>query len=296
LRRAIEKSRNVVTIRLAQEIGMDTIVDHAYRMGEIDKIPDFKPLSMAIGALETTLLRETNAYAIFVNGGKKIEPTLIDRVQDRFGKTIDKHDRRVCSACAADEWNGEGPPVLPDLREQVLDPRTAFQIVNIMTGVVLRGTGYVVHTVGKPLAGKTGTTNDERDAWFVGFSPDLAVGVYVGYDTPRTLGRRGTGGLVAAPVFRDFMQAVIGDKPAIPFRTPPGITLVRVRLEDGRPAGPNEPYILEAFKAGTEPTGEASSVLQGQPLTAEDLQPDASISGVTDPHDTHINSGTGGLY
>jgi penicillin-binding protein 1A len=297
LRRAIEKSLNLVTIRLAQEIGMDRIVNYAYRMGEITKIPKFKPLSMAIGALETTLLHETTAYCTFVNGGKKVEATLIDRIQNRYGKTIYKHDKRKCTACNAPEWTGQAPPVLPDDRPQVLDPRTAFQIVNMMTGVVQRGTGYVVHTVGKPLAGKTGTTNDERDAWFVGFSPDLAVGVYVGYDTPRSLGRRGTGGLVAAPVFRDFMQAVIGDKPAIPFRIPPGITMVRVRPSDGQPAGPGERSILEAFKTGTEPTGQTQPVLNGEPLTMQDLQqPDTSISGVVDPSNTHIGAGTGGLY
>lgn len=296
LRRGIERSRNVMTVRLAQEVGMDLITDYAYRFGIIDEIPNFKPLSMAIGAMETTLLRMTNAYSILVNGGKKVTPTLIDRVQDRFGKTIYRHDERMCSSCNAIKWDGEGAPVLPDTREQTIDPRTAFQMVSILEGVVLRGTGRSVKAVGKPLGGKTGTTNEERDAWFVGFSPDLAVGVFVGHDTPRPMGRRGTGGGVAAPIFRDFMQAVIGDKPGIPFRTPPGIRLVRVRLEDGQPARPGESFIVEAFKIGTEPTGESSNVIQGQPMTMGEIQPNNSISGRPSAGNSNIESGTGGLY
>ncbi|HXZ67407.1 MAG TPA: transglycosylase domain-containing protein, partial [Alphaproteobacteria bacterium] len=134
LRRAIEKSRNVVTIRLAQEIGMDTVVDYVHRFGIIKKVPDFKPLSMAIGAVETTLIRLLSAYCTLDNGGKKIDATLIDRVQDRFGKTIYKHDQRQCLECSAAKWDGLGEPILPDLRPQILDPRTAYQIVNIMTG------------------------------------------------------------------------------------------------------------------------------------------------------------------
>ncbi len=299
LRRGLEKSRNVMTVRLAQEIGMDMILDYAHRFGIIKDLPDFKPLSMALGAMDTTLMRMTTAYSMLVNGGKKIEPSLIDRVQDRLGHTIYRHDVRTCNSCAADAFDpSAGEPVLPDLREQVLDPRTAYQIVNMLTGVVQRGTGSLVAAVGKPLAGKTGTTNDSRDAWFIGFSPDLAVGVFIGYDNPTPMGRLATGGLVAAPIFRDFMQAVIGDKPGIPFRTPPGIRLVRVRLSDGQPATGNEPSVMEAFKVGTEPTGEKEDVLVGQTPTIEQLGPDVPESANTPKpnNPSSINSGTGGLY
>jgi penicillin-binding protein 1A len=297
LRRGLEKSRNVMTVRLAQEIGMEMVLDYAHRFGIINSLPDFKPLSMALGAMDTTLMRMTAAYSMLVNGGKKITPILIDRVQDRLGHTIYRHDSRTCGSCAADAFDrAAGEPVLPDLREQVLDPRTAFQVVNMLTGVVQRGTGSLVAAVGKPLGGKTGTTNESRDAWFIGFSPDLAVGVFVGYDTPTPMGRLATGGLVAAPMFRDFMMAAIGDKPAIPFRTPPGIRLVRVRLSDGQPAGPGEPSVMEAFKSGTEPTGEATPVLAGPTPTLEQLGPDVTDGAPKPPTQPNIDSGTGGLY
>ena len=226
----------------------------------------------------------TTAYAMFVNGGKKIDPTVIDRIQDRYGKTVFRHDARICESCSAPTWDEMGEPVLPDLRDQVLDPRTAFQIVSMLEGVVQRGTGTKVRAVGKPLGGKTGTTNEERDAWFVGFSPDLAVGVFVGFDTPRAMGKGATGGGVAAPVFRDFMQAAIGDKPGIPFRTPPGIRLVRVDPKSGQPARPGGAYIMEAFKAGTEPSGDSrQEVLDGVPASGTIYDPiapaDNPISG-----------------
>ncbi len=160
LRRAIEKSRNVVTIRLSQEIGMDTIADYIQRFGIIKKVPDFKPLSMSIGAVDTTLMRMLTAYCALDNGGKKVEATLIDRVQNRFGKTIYKHDQRQCPECSAEKWDGLGAPILPDDRPQILDPRTAYQIVNIMTGVIQRGTGYVIHTVACPARRQDGY--DER--------------------------------------------------------------------------------------------------------------------------------------
>ena len=180
LRLGIEKSRNVMTVRLAQDMGMPLVAEYARRFGIYDKM--MPVLSMALGAGETTVLRLTAAYSMMANGGRKVTPTLIDRVQDRYGRTIYKHEERVCEACAAETWNGQDEPELIDNREQVLDPMTAYQVTSMMEGVVLRGTAPGVRKVGKPVAGKTGTTNDERDAWFVGFSPDLAVGVFVGYD------------------------------------------------------------------------------------------------------------------
>lgn len=252
LRTALEQSLNLVTVRVADMIGMERVADYAQRFGVVDRLPRF--LSMSLGAGETTLLRLTTGYAMIVNGGRQISPTLIDRIQDRDGKTIFRHDRRICEACLLAEWDGTAPPKQIDDRAQIVEPSTAYQMVSMLQGVVDRGTGTVIKTVGKPLAGKTGTTNDYTDAWFIGFSPDLVVGVFLGFDTPRTLGTRETGGGTAAPIFRDFMAAALADTPGIPFRIPPGVRLVRVNGETGAMAAAGDgKVIFEAFKPGTEP-------------------------------------------
>jgi penicillin-binding protein 1A len=241
-----------MTVRLAQSIGMESVVEYAKRFGVVEKLDPL--LSMSLGSGETTLMRMTTAYAMLVNGGKRIRPTLIDKIQDRSGKTIFRHDRRKCDACRETEWDAEQEPALPDNREQIADPKTAYQIVSMLEGVVKRGTGRRISTIGKPLAGKTGTTNDSRDTWFVGFSPDLAVGVYIGFDNPKPLGNGETGSSVAAPVFKKFMEEALKDQPAIPFRVPPGLQLVRVDPGTGRPPGPGtRNSILEAFLPGTVP-------------------------------------------
>ena len=174
MRLGIEKSRNLMTVRLAQTIGMPTVVDYAERFGIVDEMPDV--LSMSLGAAETTVMRLTAAYAELVNGGKKITPTLIDRIQDRRGNVIYRRDERECAQCQDVAFRNQMPPDLPDTREQLTDPASAFQMVHILEGVITRGTGRRIADLGYPLAGKTGTTNDSRDAWFVGFSPDLAWG------------------------------------------------------------------------------------------------------------------------
>ena len=226
LRLGIEKSRNLMTVRLAQNIGMETVADYAKRFNLVD---DLQPLlSMALGAGETTLMRLTTAYAMLVNGGKRIQPTLIDKIQDRTGKTIFRHDQRLCDGCNRLRWDDGGLPNLPDNREQIADPKTTYQVVSMLEGAVKRGTGRRISVIGKPLAGKTGTTNKSRDTWFVGFSPDLAVGVYVGFDQPKPLGKGETGSSVAAPIFKNFMEAALSNTPAVPFRVPPGLELVRV--------------------------------------------------------------------
>ena len=253
LRYGVEHSKNLMTVRLANEVGMPAISEYARRFGVYD---DLLPLlSMSLGAGETTVMRMTAAYSMFVNGGKRIKPTLIDRIQDRSGKTIYRHDDRKCTGCDAAEWDGGAPPRLGDNREQVIDPLTAYQMTSILEGVVQRGTAQSVKVVGKPLAGKTGTTNDAKDVWFVGFSPDLAVGVFIGYDKPQSLGNAATAGQYAAPVFRDFMQMALKDKPATPFRVPAGIKLIRVNASTGLRAGSGEGggVIVEAFKPGTGP-------------------------------------------
>ncbi|WP_416897012.1 MAG: penicillin-binding protein 1A [Minwuia sp.] len=259
LRLGIEKSRNLMTVRLAQNIGMPTVIDYSQRFGIYDDMPN--ALSYALGAGETTLLKLTSAYAMLVNGGKKIRPVIIDRIQDRNGETVLRHDIYGCGDCGVGEWNGGAEPVLTDNRPQVVSPGTAYQVVSMLEGVVQRGTGVRIAAVGKPLAGKTGTTNESRDTWFVGFSPDLAVGVFAGFDNPAPLGDKETGSSVSAPIFRDIMAAYLKDQPATPFRIPPDIRLVRVDAKTGRRATSySDKVILEAFKPGTEPgTGPAIS-------------------------------------
>ncbi len=278
MRIGIEKSRNLMTVRLAQTIGMEKVVDTARRFGIIDDMPPV--LSMALGAGETTLLRLTSAYAMLVNGGRRIDPTLIDRIQDRHGLTIFRHDMRGCEGCQGEVWANQEPPELPDERDRVAGSASAYQMVSMLQGVVQRGTGRRVRAVGKPLAGKTGTTNESKDTWFMGFSPDLAIGVFAGFDEPRPLGRRETGSSVSAPIFRDFMAAALEGQPAIPFRIPPGIRLVRINAETGRVARAGDKrVILEAFKPGTVPSGDQ-----------------AVIDGGYNPMTGAATGGTSGLY
>ncbi|HEY1612509.1 MAG TPA: penicillin-binding protein 1A [Rhizomicrobium sp.] len=282
LRRGIELSRNLMTIRLAYEVGMKKIVPYPIRFGVYDTLTPW--LSNAIGAADTTLMRMTTGYAEFDNGGKKIDPTLIDRIQDRNGKDIYRHDPRACDGCDG-KWNNQQEPLLPDTRQQIIDPRTAYQIVSMLEGVVQRGTGVSVKAVGKPLAGKTGTTNDSKDTWFIGFSPDLVCGVFVGFDNPRTLGRREQGATVAAPIFRDFMMGALADQPPTPFRVPSGIDLVPIDPHSGALVGAGDPHaIMEAFKSGTEPG-----------LASADSA-DVTANPANSKPATTVDQGTGGLY
>jgi len=296
LRFGVEHSRNVMTVRLAQDIGMPLIADYAKRFGVYDNLPPY--LSFALGAGETTLLRMVTAYAMIDNGGRRVKPTLIDRIQDRYGHTVYRHDQRECIGCDAKKWEDQPEPSLIDRREQVLDPMTAYQITSIMEGVVQRGTAAGVgfqKEVGKPIAGKTGTTSDYKDAWFIGFTPDVVVGVYMGYDKPRTLGRGETGGHLAAPVVRDFMKVALADKPAVPFRVPPGIKLIRVDLKTGQRAGPDsQKVILEAFKPGTAPPDNSAVVGYGN--GANGGGPGLFGTGPSPAAERAVRSGTGGLY
>ena len=250
LRFGIEHSIDQMTVRLARDIGMPLIVDYARRFGVYDNLPPL--LSMSLGAGETTVLRMITAYSMFANGGKRVKATLIDRIQDRWGNTIYKHDERICEGCDAPTWDDQPEPRLIDKREQVIDPLTAYQITSILEGVIQRGTGIAIKEVGKNLAGKTGTTNDAKDLWFVGFSPNLAFGVFMGYDKPRSLGGSAQAALYTAPIFRDFMELALKDTPDTPFRIPPGIKLISIDLHSGmRATGPGT--IMEAFKPGTGP-------------------------------------------
>jgi len=254
LRIGIEKSRNQMTVRLAQDMGMPLIAEYARRFGVYE---DLLPvLAMSLGSGETTLVKMTSAYAAIANGGKQVHPTLIDRIQDRWGHTIWRHDGRECPACKADRWQGQPEPELVDDRRQILDPITAYQMTSMMEGVVQRGTATIVSKIlpNVPIAGKTGTTNDEKDAWFIGFTPDLVVGVFVGYDSPRPMGKGMTGGHVAAPIFANFMKTALADKKIVPFRRPTGVKLVRVSLRTGLRAQIGDSDVVEeAFKPYEEP-------------------------------------------
>lgn len=289
LRVGLEKSRNLMTVRLADHVGMESVVDCARRFGVVR---DMKPfLANSLGATETTLLRLTAAYAQFVNGGKRIVPTFIDRIQDRRGNTVFRHDARPCTDCGGlVDWVGQVAPQVADTREQIADPRTAYQMVSMLEGVVQRGTAARLKALGRPLAGKTGTTNESKDSWCIGFSPDLVVGVFVGYDEPESLGKKETGASVAVPVFEVFIEEALRDVPAMPFRVPPGMRQVMVNPETGARAWPGEEKaIWESFVAGTEPGDQSSYILDDRGLSAVP----SAARGI--PEES-VETGTGGIY
>jgi penicillin-binding protein 1A len=293
LRFGIEKSRNQMTVRLAQDLGMPMITEYAKRFGIYD---DLLPvLSMSLGAGETTLLRIATAYCMLANGGRQVQATLIDRIQDRWGRTVWRHDQRVCENCKAEEWTGQGEPQIFDDRRQIIDPHTAYQMTSILEGVVQHGTGRSLKKLERPLAGKTGTTNEEKDAWFVGYSPDLVVGVFVGYDTPRPMGKGQTGGRVAAPIFSSFMKEALAEEPAMPFRIPPGIKLVRINHRTGLRASADQPdTIVEAFKPGEGPDDAYSVIGLSEEVTkAGAVRNDAYQPA---PQRPGFGSGRGGLW
>jgi penicillin-binding protein 1A len=287
LRLGIEKSRNVMTVRLAQSVGMDRIREMATRFGLERGLG--QNLASALGSNEVTLLQLTTAYAMLVNGGKSIDPALIERIQDRHGRTVAQRDARPCPECQDVAWANQPTPVLPDQRQQVIDAPRAYQMVNLLQGVVERGTGQRAREINKPVAGKTGTTDESRDAWFVGFTPDLVVGVFVGFDQPKSLGDEEQGASAALPIFVDFMAAALKDEPATPFRVPPGVRLVRVDAATGMLPGPGtEAAILEAYMPGTEPTN-GGTALRAAPLENGDTL-------TTRPLPQRGTPQTGGLY
>jgi penicillin-binding protein 1A len=318
LRTGLAQSIDTLTVRLATMVGIDPIAKTVERFGILDNMPH--EYAMTLGAGATTPLRLAAAYAMLDNGGKRIVPSLIDRVQDRNGKTIFRADDRPCLDCRNVAWHEQPAPVIPDNRKQVADAGSCYQMVQMMEGVVQRGTGTEVKAVDRPIAGKTGTTNDFRDAWFVGFTPDLAAGVYVGYDTPDSLGKDETGGHVAAPMFRDFMMAALKDVPPTDFRIPPGLRLYRVNPASGLPTTGKGPAIYEAYKPGTAPgqggpsSGAGAEAMSGGAPTpdpeaapgdpdaagaAPDTANGAARPGQATPAPTPAHGpagGTGGLY
>lgn len=274
LRMGIEKSRNLITIRLARAIGIDTVVEYAKKFGISDDLPP--QMSVAIGSGETTVLRLATAYGMLVNGGKKIEPVLIDRIQDRTGATVYNSDTRPCENCRDAMWDGQPAPKIPDIREQIEDPRSAYQIINIMTGVLAPGgSASNLRRLGRTFAAKTGTSNNSLDAWFVGVTPDLVMAVFVGFDDPRTLGKHDLGGSVASPIFKQFVDTALKDEPRIPFRVPAGIRFVRVNHKTGKPASPKDrDVVLEAFKIGEDWQGKIKGTLDGSDEENEQIDDD----------------------
>ncbi|GHC61843.1 penicillin-binding protein 1A [Limoniibacter endophyticus] len=253
LRAGIERSRNLMTVRLANDMGMPLVAEYAERFGVYDKM--LPVLAMSLGSGETTVMRMVSAYSVMANGGRQIKPSMIDRIQDRYGKTVYRHDERKCDACSASSWLEQEEPELTDNAEQVLDPMTAYQITSMMEGVVQRGTATSLRELGRPIAGKTGTTNDSKDAWFMGYTPDLVVGLYIGYDQPRSLGTGATGGGLSAPIFKDFMAAAMKDKPVVSFKVPEGMNVLPIDRKTGMLAREGQQgSIMEAFKPGTGPS------------------------------------------
>ncbi|PZO65600.1 MAG: penicillin-binding protein [Paracoccus denitrificans] len=219
LRTGIEQSRNLMTIRIAQDIGMDLVAKYAERFGVYQHMTPF--IANSLGAQETTLFKMVSAYAMFANGGQKVEPTLVDRVQDRRGRTIYRHDNRNCDNCGQPTLPSGISPEIKSDRERILDPVTAYQVTSMMEGVVKRGSGKGVH-LPVPVAGKTGTTNDAKDVWFIGFTSNMVAGCYLGYDQPRTLGSNAFGGTLCVPVFNSFMRQAVRRYGGTEFAVPPG--------------------------------------------------------------------------
>jgi penicillin-binding protein 1A len=260
MRWGVEQSRNLMTVRTASRTGMEKITANAKKLG-VGDYPNY--LSIALGAGDTTVMKLTNAYAILANHGRSVTPTMIDYIQDRDGKVIYRTDNRcqVMENCNAPDWDGGAMPRPPSRSKQLLDPQAAFQMVHIMTGVIERGTATVLRDLNRPLFGKTGTTSGPTNVWFIGGTPDVVAGTYLGYDQPRSLGGGAQGGRIAAPIFKDFAKVAFKDQPPVPFVAPAGIRMVRIDRITGRRVfgtfpvqeDPKSPVIWEAFKPETEP-------------------------------------------
>ncbi len=255
MRTGIELSRNLMTVRIAQDVGMDVIAAYAERFGVYENMPEH--LSFALGAGETTLYSMVAAYAMFANGGKRVEPTLVDRVQDRYGNTIFRHDPRVCTECEGDDLVTDMEPWVRNYAPQIMDPVTAYQLSSMMRGVVSRGTASsTVGRLGLPISGKTGTTNGAKDAWFIGFTPQIAAGCYIGYDTPTPMGRGAFGGSLCGPVFVDFMKVLAETHGSYEYPQPGGTVFVKIDRFTGQrlPDDASGDFVVtELFRAGEEP-------------------------------------------
>ena len=262
LRTGIEQSRNLMTVRIAEEIGMDVVAGYAERFGVYDRMGQF--LANALGSEETTLFKMVAAYAMFANGGERVEPTLVDRVQDRYGKTVYRHDQRICEDCQLASLNPNELPKITSSRERVMDAITAYQLTSMLQGVVERGTATGIN-LPVPIAGKTGTTNDAKDVWFVGFSSNIAAGCYIGYDNPRSMGSA-YGGTTCGPVFERFMQKAVAKYGGTKFKVPPGGYFRKIDRFTGAvlpddASGQN--VVSEYFREGEDPSGGFGMMVDG---------------------------------
>ncbi|URW75376.1 transglycosylase domain-containing protein [Sphingomonas donggukensis] len=299
MRWGIEQSRNLMTVRTAATVGMPNVVDYIQRLGvSSTKLPPY--LSYALGAGETTVSRMVNAYAMLVNHGRQMSPTLIDYVQDRRGKVIWPANWRACDRCNARDWDGQAMPRPTQRWRQAIDAMTAYQMVHITEGVIQRGTATVLRDLGRPIMGKTGTTTGPTDVWFVGGTPQMVGGLYIGFDSPRNLGGAVQGGTFAAPIFKSFAVKAFKDLPVLPFRAPPGIRMVRIDRASGRPvfgtfptdSDPKAGVIWEAFKPASEPRRTRRGT--------EDALPKATATSAARPterpRDSDFLQREGGIY
>lgn len=263
LRTGIEQSRNLMTIRIAQEIGMPTVAGYAERFGVYERMGPF--LANSLGAQETTLFKMVAAYAMFANGGERVEPTLVDRVQDRYGRTIYRHDQRICEDCATtDLASGQGVRITSN-RERVMNAITAYQLTSMMEGVVQRGSASRLD-LPVPIAGKTGTTNDAKDVWFIGYSSNIVAGCYIGYDQPKTLGPSAFGGTLCVPVFQDFMEDAIKKYGGGKFAVPPGGYFMKIDRFSGMQLpddATGDNVVAEYFREGEEPIFGLGAMVDG---------------------------------
>ena len=306
LRRGLELSRNLMTIRMALDIGIGRITEIAKRFG-INDNPK-RNFSTVLGATETTLLRITNAYAMIVNGGIHVHPTFVDRIQDRTGQILYRSDIRPCEGCNFDGRSmnvSRVPPKLPEIGERIADPITSYLMVNMLEGVVKRGTAAKAASLGIPLGGKTGTTNNNLDAWFIGFTPDVVIGVYVGFDTPRSLGEKETGSSAALPIFMNYVKEATKGKTIPPFRVPSGVRMAQIDYFTGYLPSqntPNKDKIFEVFPAQqvpdrvieyndlTDPNKAPSAIQAPVPLSDGEEAPTRRIE------EAPATLGTGGFY
>jgi penicillin-binding protein 1A len=275
LRTGIERSRNLMTVRLARDVGMETVARYSERFGVYDDMQPF--LANSLGSQETTLYRMVAAYAMFANGGERVDPTLVDRIQDRYGATVYRHDQRLCPDCELASLDPGFAPRIVSNRERVIDPVTAYQVTSMMEGVVQRGTAARTvggAGIGVPLAGKTGTTNEARDVWFVGFSSTIVAGCYIGYDQPRSLGRGASGGGMCGPVFAEFMREAVREYGGGPFAVPEGGAFFPIDRYSGQrlpPGSAGEHVVYELFRRGEEPFEGLLAVIDGGWSMGSDL-------------------------
>jgi penicillin-binding protein 1A len=299
MRWGVEQSRNLMTVRTANQIGMDKVTRRAHDLG-VGDYPNY--LAIALGAGDTTVLRMTNAFATLANGGRAVKPSLVDYIEDRNGKVIYRSDTRPCEGCNAPDWNGKPMPRPPLRTKQVVDPLTAYQMVHIMEGVVLRGTAAVLRDLNRPLFGKTGTTSGPTNVWFIGGTPNTVAGMYMGFDNPRPMGGYAQGGTLAAPIFKQFAKAALMNEPIVPFRAPSGIRMVRIDRHSGEKVfgawpsdDPKSPVIWEAFKPESEPrrTVRRDELAAAAPAKAAKK---AGPKPAEQTHDSDFLQNQGGIY